>query len=83
MMYLMVNEAARCLDEKVVASPFDIDTGMVFGIGFPPFRGGLCRWADSVGNDRIAESLMKLAAQYGERFEPQGKISRKEPFYPV
>lgn len=82
MLYLMVNEAARCLEEQVVASPYDIDTGMVFGIGFPPFRGGLCRWADSIGCATITEELKRLADAYGERFTPQGNVARGESFYP-
>ncbi|PLY02819.1 MAG: hypothetical protein C0624_07760 [Desulfuromonas sp.] len=81
MLYLMVNEAARCLEEEVVDSPYDVDTGMVFVIGFPPFQGGLCRWADNVGNEIIAKELDQLAEQYGERFIPQGVIARKKTFY--
>jgi len=80
-LYLMANEAARCLEEEVVAAPEDIDTGMVFGTGFPPFRGGLCRWADRVGVEAIAMELEKLAGQYGERFSPAGNIGLKSPFY--
>jgi len=81
MLYLMVNEAARCLEEGVVKSAFDIDTGMVFGIGFPPFKGGLCRWADQEGHERITATLDGLAGEFGERFTPQGGLVRKEPFY--
>jgi len=81
MLYLMINEAARCLEEQVVATPYDIDTGMVFGIGFPPFRGGLCRWADSIGPAQIAEDLAELADKFGERFLPQGVLDRLVPFY--
>lgn len=43
----MINEAARCLEEQVVARPDDVDLGMIMGTGFPPFRGGLLRFADS------------------------------------
>ena len=81
MLYLMVNEAARCLEETVVDSPSTIDTGMVFGIGFPPFRGGLCKWADSVGIESIASALETLAEQHGARFEPAGLIRDHKPFY--
>ena len=45
----MVNEAARCLEEKVVATPEDADFGMMMGTGFAPFRGGPLRYADHVG----------------------------------
>jgi len=81
MLYLMVNEAARCLDEHVIASPEDIDTGMVFGTGFPPFRGGLCRWSDNVGLARIQESLENLEKRYGERFKPVSFIEDNRNFY--
>ena len=50
----MVNEAARCLEEKVVASPEDADYGMILGTGFAPFRGGPLRFADHFG---IAEMV--------------------------
>ena len=66
----MVDEAARCLAEGVVASPDDLDLAMVYGTGFPPFRGGLCRWADQQGVGRLVVELERLAAAVGERFEP-------------
>jgi 3-hydroxyacyl-CoA dehydrogenase/enoyl-CoA hydratase/3-hydroxybutyryl-CoA epimerase len=66
----MVNEAARCLAEQVVRSPSDLDLAMIMGTGFPPFRGGLCRWADLQGIEHLVESLARLAEQYGERFRP-------------
>ncbi|MFO7982778.1 MAG: 3-hydroxyacyl-CoA dehydrogenase NAD-binding domain-containing protein [Desulfuromonadales bacterium] len=81
MLYLMVNEAARCLDEQVVGSPEDIDTGMVFGTGFPPFRGGLCRWADEVGLAKIHERLEKLEQKHGVRFKPVSFIEDNPNFY--
>ncbi len=82
MLYLMVNEAARCLDEKVVESAADVDTGMVFGTGFPPFRGGLCRWADSIGFEAIVSDLEQLAARHGERFAPAAFLRQNRCFYP-
>ena len=45
----MINEAAHCLAEEVVASAARVDLAMIFGTGFPPFRGGLMRHADSLG----------------------------------
>ena len=54
----MVNEAARCLEEKVVASPEDADYGMILGTGFAPLRGGPLRFADHFG---IAEMVSAVA----------------------
>ena len=45
----MVNEVARCLEEKIVASPYEADMALLYGIGFPPFRGGACRYVDQMG----------------------------------
>ncbi|NQV03864.1 MAG: enoyl-CoA hydratase/isomerase family protein, partial [Candidatus Omnitrophica bacterium] len=55
MIYIMVNEAARCLSDRVVDRPHTIDIGMIMGTGFPPFRAGLLRYADSVGIDNIVK----------------------------
>jgi 3-hydroxyacyl-CoA dehydrogenase / enoyl-CoA hydratase / 3-hydroxybutyryl-CoA epimerase len=66
----MVNEAARCLAEGVVASPGDLDLAMILGTGFPPFRGGLCRWADQQGLAQIVAALERLESAVGERFQP-------------
>jgi 3-hydroxyacyl-CoA dehydrogenase/enoyl-CoA hydratase/3-hydroxybutyryl-CoA epimerase len=66
----MINEAARCLAEQVVRSPSDLDLAMIMGTGFPPFRGGLCRWADLQGLEHLVESLLRLAEEHGERFSP-------------
>ena len=66
----MVNEAARCLEEKVVGSPGDLDLAMILGTGFPPFRGGLCRWADQQGLGQIVAALERLESAVGDRFRP-------------
>ncbi len=55
MLYIMINEAARCLEEKVVDGPETVDIGMVMGTGFPPFRAGLLHYADSVGLSNIVQ----------------------------
>jgi 3-hydroxyacyl-CoA dehydrogenase/enoyl-CoA hydratase/3-hydroxybutyryl-CoA epimerase len=66
----MVNEAARCLEEGVLRAPRDGDVGAVFGIGFPPFRGGPFRYVDSVGAGRIVDELKALNDRFPGRFEP-------------
>ena len=58
---LMVNEAARCLEEKVVASPEDADYGMILGTGFPGYRGGPLRFAENHGIKKIVDKLEQLA----------------------
>ncbi|MFN8177044.1 MAG: 3-hydroxyacyl-CoA dehydrogenase NAD-binding domain-containing protein [bacterium] len=70
----MVNEAARCLDEGVVAHPDHVDLATVLGSGFPPFRGGLVRWARSVGEDELRRGLDALAALHGPRFAPADSL---------
>ncbi|MRT14224.1 fatty acid oxidation complex subunit alpha FadJ [Enterobacteriaceae bacterium RIT711] len=67
---MMLNEAARCLDEGVVRSARDGDIGGVFGIGFPPFLGGPFRYMDTLGAGEVVAQLQRLASQYGERFTP-------------
>ncbi|MFP5285350.1 MAG: 3-hydroxyacyl-CoA dehydrogenase NAD-binding domain-containing protein, partial [Thermoanaerobaculia bacterium] len=56
----MVNEAARCLEEGIVRSAGDLDLALIVGTGFPPFRGGLCRWADQEGLGRLIATLERL-----------------------
>ncbi|MCC5858051.1 MAG: fatty acid oxidation complex subunit alpha FadJ [Ectothiorhodospiraceae bacterium] len=67
---MMVNEAARCHEEGVIRSLRDGDIGAVFGIGFPPFRGGPFRYMDSRGVDNVVNRLKELQAQHGDRFAP-------------
>jgi 3-hydroxyacyl-CoA dehydrogenase / enoyl-CoA hydratase / 3-hydroxybutyryl-CoA epimerase len=66
----MINEAAFCLEEKVVRNAGKLDLAMIFGTGFPPFRGGLLRYADSLGADRVFRRLDDLAERLGPRFAP-------------
>jgi len=72
----MVNEAAYCLEEGVVAKPSRLDLAMIFGTGFPPFRGGLLRHADDVGLREIAGKLAALAERHGPRFSPSPLVER-------
>lgn len=67
----MVNEAARCLHEGIVRSARDGDVGAVFGIGFPPFRGGPFRYVDAIGVGEVVRQLEELDARHpGGRFSP-------------
>jgi 3-hydroxyacyl-CoA dehydrogenase len=63
----MLLEATRVLQEKLVRDVRDVDLGLIFGLGFPPFKGGLLFWADTLGPAKIVEMLKPLE-QYGERF---------------
>lgn len=67
---IMLNEAARCLDEKVVENPAYLDMALIMGIGFPPFRGGLLRHADKLGIDYVVNRLKSFQELYGARFTP-------------
>ncbi|HKA24129.1 MAG TPA: 3-hydroxyacyl-CoA dehydrogenase NAD-binding domain-containing protein [Candidatus Eisenbacteria bacterium] len=73
----MINEAARCLDERVVASGEDVDLAMILGTGFPPFRGGLMRYADVLGLSRVIDRLGALAVSEGPRFTPARLLVEK------
>jgi len=57
----MVNEVARCLEEKIVASPHEADMSLLYGVGFPPFRGGACRYIDQTGVANFLAMADKLA----------------------
>jgi 3-hydroxyacyl-CoA dehydrogenase/enoyl-CoA hydratase/3-hydroxybutyryl-CoA epimerase len=70
MVLSMVNEASRILDERVVRSAADLDLAMIMGTGFPPFRGGLLRYADTIGPAEIVRKLDALATRDGSRFTP-------------
>ncbi|HEV3243351.1 MAG TPA: 3-hydroxyacyl-CoA dehydrogenase NAD-binding domain-containing protein [Chthoniobacterales bacterium] len=69
LMFLMINEAARCIEEKVVASPEDADYGMILGTGFAPHRGGPLRFAEHFGLKKIVEEMGRLA-QSDDKFQP-------------
>jgi 3-hydroxyacyl-CoA dehydrogenase/enoyl-CoA hydratase/3-hydroxybutyryl-CoA epimerase/3-hydroxyacyl-CoA dehydrogenase/enoyl-CoA hydratase/3-hydroxybutyryl-CoA epimerase/enoyl-CoA isomerase len=67
----MVLEATRLLTDKVVRDVRDVDLGLIYGIGFPPFKGGLLFWADTLGAAKIVEMLKPL--------EPLGERARPTP----
>jgi 3-hydroxyacyl-CoA dehydrogenase/enoyl-CoA hydratase/3-hydroxybutyryl-CoA epimerase len=66
----MVNESILTLDEGILRSARDGDVGAVFGLGFPPFRGGPFRWADAEGTNRVLERMRRLEGRFGARFRP-------------
>jgi len=69
LIFLMVNEAARCVEENIVDSPEDADYGMILGTGFAPFRGGPLRFAEHFGLKKVVDELERLA-QSEEKFLP-------------
>ena len=85
MMLPMVIEASRCLEDKIVASAVEVDLGLIYGIGFPPFRGGALRYADAIG----LAPLCDLAGKYrslGKLYEPTEQMRTlakgAKTFYP-
>ena len=66
----MLNEAVRCLDDGIIASPRDGDIGAIFGIGFPPFLGGPFHYIDTLGAANLVKILEGYQSQFGNRFEP-------------
>jgi 3-hydroxyacyl-CoA dehydrogenase / enoyl-CoA hydratase / 3-hydroxybutyryl-CoA epimerase len=81
----MLNETARCMEEGIISNPADVDIGVIFGFGFPPFRGGLLREADRQGPRWVVERLDGFAERYGERLRPAALLremaERGEKFY--
>ncbi len=71
----MVLEATRILDERIVRDPRDVDLGLIFGVGFPPFKGGLLFWADTLGAAKIIEQL-KPYQHLGPRMKPTSMLER-------
>ncbi len=72
----MIDEAVRCLHEKIVEHAWQVDFALTYGIGFPAFRGGLLTWArETMAPAQIAQELDSLAGKYGKRFEPYVGLS--------
>lgn len=82
---LMLNEAVRCLEENIVSDPSQLDLALIFGIGFPPFEGGILRYADKEGVRLLCDKLELLAQAIGMRYVPcelfRTKARMREKFY--
>jgi 3-hydroxyacyl-CoA dehydrogenase/enoyl-CoA hydratase/3-hydroxybutyryl-CoA epimerase/3-hydroxyacyl-CoA dehydrogenase/enoyl-CoA hydratase/3-hydroxybutyryl-CoA epimerase/enoyl-CoA isomerase len=76
----MLTEASRCLSEGIVRDPADVDMGLILGIGFPAWRGGILRWAEEIGTSKVLEKL-KQYDPLGKRFEATEGM--RKGFYPV
>ena len=72
----VVNEAARVIAEGIVSKASDLDVASVLGMGFPPFRGGVVKWADTVGAPRVAARLADWAKSYGPLFTPSEYLAQ-------
>jgi 3-hydroxyacyl-CoA dehydrogenase/enoyl-CoA hydratase/3-hydroxybutyryl-CoA epimerase len=86
MVFLMLNEAARCLEEEIVRDPADVDFGMIMGTGFAPFRGGPLRYADTLGTTRLVGDMERLVEQGFTEFKPCALLrdlaANGKAFYP-
>ena len=86
MVFLMVNEAVRCLEEQIVTDPADVDFAMIMGTGFAPFRGGPLRYTDTVGAARLVGAMNHLVASGTAHFEPCKLLAKmadqNKKFYP-
>lgn len=73
-LYIMINEASRCLEENIVSDASIIDFAMITGTGFPAYKGGLLTYANEVGLKNILESLRRFERDYGSRFTPSNLL---------
>jgi 3-hydroxyacyl-CoA dehydrogenase / enoyl-CoA hydratase / 3-hydroxybutyryl-CoA epimerase len=74
--FTMINEAALALiEDRIVTHPEDVDLAMIMGTGFPPFRGGLLKYADSLGTQVVAQELELYASKCGARLKPSQPLA--------
>ena len=86
MMIPMINEVVRCLEEGIIASPAEADMALVYGLGFPPFRGGVFRYLDTLGLAnyvQLADSYAHLGAVYEVPAGLREKAEQDGRYYPV
>jgi 3-hydroxyacyl-CoA dehydrogenase/enoyl-CoA hydratase/3-hydroxybutyryl-CoA epimerase len=76
LLFAMINEAARVLGDGIVPAARDVDLAMIMGTGFPPFRGGLLRFADTLHSRGLVDRLEELAGAHGTRFAPAPTLVR-------
>jgi 3-hydroxyacyl-CoA dehydrogenase/1,4-dihydroxy-2-naphthoyl-CoA synthase len=69
-----INEAAFMMEEGICDRPQDMDLAMIYGTGFPPYRGGILRYADKWGLENVNRTLLDLEKRYGPAFSPAGMI---------
>jgi 3-hydroxyacyl-CoA dehydrogenase len=65
-----INEAAFMIQEGICDRPQDMDLAIIYGLGFPPYRGGILRYADAWGIRNVYEHLLKLEKEHGIRLKP-------------
>ena len=73
MMLPMIFESSRCLESKIVNSPVEVDLGVIYGLGFPPFRGGVLKYADSLGMKALCEIAQKYQ-KLGKLYQPTEQV---------
>ena len=73
MMLPLIIESSRCLEDGIVNTPVEVDIALVYGLGFPPFRGGVFRYADAVGAKTLVEKAAKFAS-LGKLYEPTAQL---------
>lgn len=78
LIYPMIDEAARCLTDRIVRKPREIDLAMVLGTGFPPFRGGPLKYADSIGIGNLKKCLEEIYSQDGSHRQVAESIVKME-----
>jgi 3-hydroxyacyl-CoA dehydrogenase len=71
-----INEAAYMIEEGICDRPQDMDLAMIYGTGFPPYRGGILRYADAWGIGNVYQHLLKLEKEYGVRFKPSNLLKK-------
>ena len=86
MMIPMITEASRCLEDKIVNTPVEVDMGLLLGLGFPPFRAGALKYADSIGMKKLSEITEKYKS-IGHMYEltpyMKGMAAENKTYYQV